>query len=189
MDNAAIRPSPDTPRSHPPPCRAGTEGQAAEELGLRLAHEDQGHQTRSHHRLGRLLRRLGCRERCFLERYCLTFLSLNVCWAQSKADEPAFPFTKRIFRWDYSCPGVSAFGCSFTCPGQGGQAGTADHLSKLRLYLGTISIDGGQTVPVIFYEFSTREYPHASGFSIGSGLSILSCRVLGMALDYSGPSK
>ena len=115
------------------------------------------------------------------------FLSLNVCWAQSKADEPAFPFTKTIFRWDYSCPtGIS---CSFTCPGQGGQAGTADHLSKLRLYLGTISIDGGQNVPVIFYEFSTREYPHASGFSIGSGLSILSCRVLGMALDYSGPSK
>jgi len=185
VDNAAIRPSPDTPRSHPPPCRAGTEGQAAEELGLRLAHEDQGHQTRSHHRLGRLLRRLGCRERCFLERYCLTFLSLNVCWAQSKADEPAFPFTKRIFRWDYSCPGVSAFGCSFTCPGQAG----VGHLIKLRLYLRIISLDGSQTAPALFYEYSTKEFPQASRFTIGSGLSNLSCHVSGMALDYSGPPK
>jgi hypothetical protein len=115
------------------------------------------------------------------------FLSLNVCWAQNKADEPAFPFTKSIFRWDYSCP--TATNCSFTCPGPGQQAGTADHLSRLRLYLGTISIDGGPTVPAIFYEFSSREYPHASGFSIGSGISILSCRALGMTLDYSGPSK
>ena len=63
------------------------------------------------------------------------------------------------------------------------------NLSKLRLYLGTISIDGGQTVPAIFYEFATREFPHASGFSIGSGLSILSCRALGLALDYSGPAR
>ena len=112
------------------------------------------------------------------------FLSSNACWAQNKADEPAFPFTKSIFRWDYSCP--AGINCTFACPGQ---AAAADHLSRLHLYLGTISIDGGQTVPAIFYEFSTREFPHASGFSIGSGLSILSCRALGMTLDYSGPSK
>jgi hypothetical protein len=113
------------------------------------------------------------------------FLSLNVCWAQNKADEPpAFPYTKPIFQWDYTCP--NGVNCSFACPGQ---ATAADHLSKLRLYLGAISIDGGQAVPAIFYEFSTREFPHASGFSIGSGISILSCRALGMALENSGPAK
>ena len=113
------------------------------------------------------------------------FLTLNVCWAQSKADEPAFPFTKRIFRWDYSCPGV--IGCSFSCPGQAGAA--VGHLIKLRLYLGTISIDGSQTAPALFYEYSTKEFPQASGFSIGGSASNLTCHVSGMALDYSGPAK
>jgi len=103
---------------------------------------------------------------------------------QGKADEPAFPFTKSIFRWDYSCPAGNV--CSFACPGQ---AGVVGHLFKLRLYLGTISIDGNQTAPALFYEYSTREFPQASGFSIGGGLSILSCHVSGMALDYSGPPK
>jgi len=112
------------------------------------------------------------------------FLSLNECWAQSKGNEPAFPFTKSIFRWDYSCPGV--IGCSFACPGQ---AGVVGHLIKLRLYLGTISIDGSQITPALFYEYSSKEFSQASGFSIGSGLSNLSCHVNGMALDYSGPSK
>jgi hypothetical protein len=121
----------------------------------------------------------------FLGTLMFAFLSSNVCWAQSKADEPPFPFTKSIFRWDYSCP--TGVNCTFSCPGQATAA--ADHLSKLRLYLGTISIDGGPSVPAISYEFSTREFPHASGFSIGSGLSILSCRALGMVIDYSGPPK
>jgi hypothetical protein len=112
------------------------------------------------------------------------FLSSNVCWAQNKADEPAFPFTKTIFRWDYSCP--TGINCSFDCPGVNS---TMDSSSKLHLYLGTLSIDGGQTVPAIFYEFSARGFPHASGFSIGSGITVLSCRTLGMTLDYSGPPK
>ena len=114
------------------------------------------------------------------------FLSLNECWAQGKADEPAFPFTKSIFRWDYSCP--AGAGCSFVCPGQVGVGGVA-HVINLRIYLGAISIDGSQTAPALFYEYSTREFPQASGFSIGGGLSILSCHVSGMALDYSGPPK
>jgi hypothetical protein len=114
------------------------------------------------------------------------FLSLDVSWAQNKADEPAFPFTKSIFRWQYTCP--AGIGCSFTCPGQP-PPGIVAHLSKLRLYLGTISIDGGQTVPALFYAFSTREVPQGSGFSIGTGLSNLSCYVFGMTLDYSGPSR
>ena len=76
------------------------------------------------------------------------------------------------------------FACSFTCPGQAG----VGHLIKLRLYLGTVSIDGSQTAPALFYEYSTKEFPQASGFSIGSA-SNLSCHVNGMTLDYSGPSK
>ena len=112
------------------------------------------------------------------------FLSLDVCCAQSRADEPAFPFTKSIFRWDYSCP--PGLGCSFVCPGQAANIG---HVIKLHLYLGAISIDGSQTAPALFYEYSTREFPQASGFSIGSGLSNLSCHVNGMTLDYSGPPK
>jgi hypothetical protein len=112
------------------------------------------------------------------------FLSLNVCWAQSKADQPAFPFTKSLFRWDYSCQAGAA--CSFACSGQTGAVG---HLIKLRLYLGTVSIDGSQTAPALSYEYSTREFSQANGFSIGSGRSDLSCHVTGMALDYSGPPK
>ena len=112
------------------------------------------------------------------------FLSLNVCWAQSKADEPAFPFTKTIFRWDYSCP--TGTDCNFACPGIDTILANP---SKLHLYLGTLSIDGGKTVPVIFYEYTARGFPHASGFSIGSDLSTLSCRTLGMTLDFSGPPK
>jgi hypothetical protein len=110
---------------------------------------------------------------------------LNVCWAQNEADKPGFPFTKSIFRWEYSCP-TGAINCTFSCPGGQTMAAVADHLIKLRLYLGTISMDGGQTVPAVFYEFSTREFSHASGFSLGWGLS---CRTLGMTLDYSGPPK
>jgi len=41
----------------------------------------------------------------------------------------------------------------------------------------------------VFYEFNTRVFPHASGFSISTGLSSLSCQVNGMTLDYSGPPK
>jgi hypothetical protein len=113
-------------------------------------------------------------------------LWLSMVRAQNEPDEPAFPFTKWTLRWDYSCPTGTA--CSFICPA-GRETGLTSHLIKLRLYLGTISADGSQTAPAVFYEFSTREFPHGSGFSIGSGYSTLSCQVNGMTLDYSGPPK
>jgi hypothetical protein len=113
-------------------------------------------------------------------------LSLSMTWAQNKPDEPAFPFSKWTFRWDYSC--ASGAACSFICPA-GVETGLTSHLIKLRLYLGMISADGSQTAPALFYEFTTRELPHGSGFSIGSGLTTLSCQVNGMTLDYSGPPK
>jgi hypothetical protein len=116
----------------------------------------------------------------------LAFVSASVAWAQSGADDPAFPFSKWTIRWDYSCP--SGTSCSFVCPAAG-ETGLTSHVLKLRLFLGTISADGGQAVPALFYEFNTREYPHGSGFSIGSGLTTLSCQVNGMTLDYSGGPK
>jgi len=39
----------------------------------------------------------------------------------------------------------------------------------------------------MFYEFSTMEIARGNGFSIAAGLGTLSCQVVGMKLDYSGP--
>src|SRR5467141_2050098 len=83
---------------------------------------------------------------------------------------------------DYSCR--TGIACTVVCPG-----GEVDHVVKLRLYLGTVLFDGSQNAPAVFYEMNTREYPHASGFSISPGLTTLSCQVNGMTLDYSGPPK
>ena len=111
---------------------------------------------------------------------------LNMSWAQNKTEPTqtrlSFPFTKTTFQWEYSCPGGVA--CSFICPG-----GEGTQVIKLSLYLGTVSFDGSQNAPAVFYEFNTRAFPHASGFSISTGLSSLSCQVNGMRLDYSGPPK
>jgi hypothetical protein len=112
---------------------------------------------------------------------------LSMSWAQNKTEpiqtETRFPFTKTTFQWDYSCPvGIT---CSFACP----PGGEATHVIKLRLYLGTVLFDSSQNAPAAFYELNTREYPHASGFSINPGLTTLSCQVNGMTLDYSGPPK
>jgi len=120
----------------------------------------------------------------------LLFVSpfLGISWAQNKAEPPQpgppFPGGSYItFQWDYSCP--SGKDCSFICPG--GRGG-ASHTTKLIIYLGTIPVGSNQD-PAVFYEFSTREIPHANGFSIGTGLGSLSCQVNGMTLDYSGPPK
>src|ERR1700704_6344546 len=106
---------------------------------------------------------------------------LNMSWAQNKTEptetRPTFPFTKTTFQWEYSCPGGEA--CSFICP-----AGEATQVIKLSLYLGTVSFDGSQNVPAVFYEFNTRAFPHASGFSISTGLSSLSCQVTKYARIY-----
>lgn len=140
--------------------------------------------------------RLGCRGRCSLERYCLLAYSwacvalktrglktLRLKTRLSRPElAPPFPFTKTTFQWDYSCP--AGIGCSFACPG-----GESSHVLKLSLYLGTVSFDGSENAPALFYEFVTREFPHASGFSISAKLSNLSCQINGMTLDYSGLPK
>jgi hypothetical protein len=111
---------------------------------------------------------------------------LSMAWAQNETTPtqtgPHFPFAKTISQWEYSCPGGLA--CSFVCPG-----GEGTQVIKLRLYLGTVSIDGSKNTPAVFYEFNTRQFPHASGFSMSNGLGTLSCQVNGMILDYYGPSK
>jgi hypothetical protein len=43
-----------------------------------------------------------------------------------------------------------------------------------------------QNAPALFYDFSTRERPNSSGFSISAGLSTLSCQVSRLTLDYVG---
>src|SRR5882724_5494022 len=115
----------------------------------------------------------------------LLFVSpfLSTSWAQNKT-KPLHPRTLP-FQWEYSCRGAGR-DCSFICTGAGGRA---THVLRLRINLETITVEGSQTAPAVFYDFSTVEIPQASGFSITAGLSTLSCQVSGMTLDYSGPPK
>jgi hypothetical protein len=114
-----------------------------------------------------------------------TFLSVS--WAQDKSESPAPapPFLaggEITSQLNYSCPSNTA--CSFVCSG-GGLSG-ADHVTKLTVYLGTMPLGNDQNAPALFYDFSTRERPNSSGFSISAGLSTLSCQVNGLTLDYVG---
>jgi hypothetical protein len=90
------------------------------------------------------------------------------------------------FQWNYSCPARTA--CSFTCPGAGG-VGTATDVIKLDIYLGTlpVSSETSETALAIFFKFATRSIPHGNGF--GVGMSIASCQIKGMRLDYIGQPK
>ena len=119
---------------------------------------------------------------------------------------PPYPGGSEIaFEWQYSCS--NGKDCSFSCPGaesapwptasssvatsaplsrvtQGGS-----HVTRLAIHLGTIPLGGSEKAVGIFYEFSTRDIPRASGFSITTGISRLPCQVNGMDLDYSGPPR
>jgi len=107
-------------------------------------------------------------------------------WAQERLRStapPPYPDSAKItLQWDYTCPGGNGRACSFSCPGRG----AASHVTKLAIYLGTISF-GDQETPSVFYAFSTIEIPRGTGFAFAAGLSTLSCQVNGMTLDYSGP--
>lgn len=115
-----------------------------------------------------------------------TGLLVNPSWAQNK-DElgvsgPPYPGGSELtFQWNYSCP--SGRDCSFTCMGAGG----ASHVTELTIYLGTIPVGNKQNAPAVLYDFATREIPRGNGFSVGTGISALSCQVNGLTLDYSGP--
>jgi hypothetical protein len=138
---------------------------------------------------------------------------LGVSWAQNKPT-PVPPFLEGAeitLEMSYSCPSNTA--CSFACPSGVGREGAAaaggpgatgapgaaggpglgavggffgaDHVTKLTIYLGTMPF-GNRDAPILFYDFSTRERPNSSGFSINAGLSATSCQVNGLTLDYSG---
>jgi hypothetical protein len=122
----------------------------------------------------------------------LLFCTLNSSWAQDEGalptgkTNPPYPAQAEItFQWNYTCPKDRA--CIFRCPGAGGFGG-ADHLSRLDIYLGTLptSSDEEKRALAIFYDFSSREFPHSNGFSISTGINTLSCQVSGMDLNYSG---
>ena len=86
-------------------------------------------------------------------------------------------------QWNYSCPAGTA--CSFTCPGAAG-VGTATDVIKLDIYLGTLPISS-ETTLAIFFKFAARSIPHGTGF--GVGMSIASCQIKGIRLDYIGQPK
>ena len=108
------------------------------------------------------------------------FLSASLAQNKAEPEPPVQPFpgkSELTFQWSYSCPSDKA--CSFSCPGAGG----ASHVTKLTIYLRMMPVGDNQNAPALFYDFSTREAQHSSGFSIGSGLHSLSCQVNGMMLD------
>jgi hypothetical protein len=112
---------------------------------------------------------------------------MNSSWAQNKngpdASGPPYPGGSKItFQWDYSC--TSGRNCSFTC-GTGG----AGHVTTLSIYLGTMPLGADRENSAVIYEFSTRELPQGSGFSVSTGINTLSCQVNGLTLDYSGPPR
>ena len=122
----------------------------------------------------------------------LLFATANSSWAQdsgvvtSKPNQ-LYPDEAEItFQWNYECP--SNRPCTFFCRGAGGGGGS-DHVTRLDIYLGTLPLNGVQQerASAIFYDFSSREFPHSSGFAISTGINSLSCQVNGMILNHSGP--
>jgi len=114
----------------------------------------------------------------------------NSSWAQKGAEppkdspNPPYPGDSQItFQWNYTC--VPGHACSFTCPGATG----GSRLTRLDLYLGSISGMNNQRGAAIFYDFSTEYFPRNNGFVVSTGIGVLSCQVNGMRLDYSGPPK
>jgi hypothetical protein len=135
----------------------------------------------------------------------LLFASSNASLAQDASAPPSgkpyqiYPDEAEItFQWNYECPSNGP--CTFACRGAGGVGGGvegglghvggggSDHVTRLDIYLGTLPLNGIQTerAAAIFYDFSSREFPHSAGFAISTGINSLSCQVNGMILKYSG---
>jgi hypothetical protein len=121
------------------------------------------------------------------------FVTVNSSTAQdtggllSSKPNPLYPDEAQItFQWNYECPANKP--CTFVCRGAGGGGGS-DHVIRLDIYLGTLPLNGVQQerAAAIFYDFSSREFPHSAGFAISTGINSLSCQVNGLFLKYSGP--
>jgi hypothetical protein len=140
----------------------------------------------------------------------LLFATLNPSLAQDTGvapskPNPLYPDEAQItFQWSYECPVNRP--CTFVCRGArgveeglnhggtgglnySGGGGAADHVTRLDIYLGTLPLNGIQQerAAAIFYDFSSREFPHSAGFTTSTGINSLSCQVNGMILKYSGP--
>ena len=120
----------------------------------------------------------------------LLFATLNSPQAQdtgalpSVKTNPLYPGESEItFQWSYECPSNKP--CTFTCRGAAGGGGS-DHVTRLDIYLGTLPLNQ-ERAAAIFYDFSSREFPHSAGFAISTGINSLSCQINGMTLNYSGP--
>jgi hypothetical protein len=132
----------------------------------------------------------------WLHAIILGTLLLSTLNSSSAQDTGALPTTKPnplypdeaeiTFQWKYECPTNRP--CTFVCRGAGG-AGGSDHVTRLDIYLGTLPLNGVQQerAAAIFYDFSSREFPHSAGFAISTGINSLSCQVNGLILKYSGP--
>jgi hypothetical protein len=123
----------------------------------------------------------------------LLFAVLNSSLAQDTGalppgkSYPLYPEEAQItFQWNYECPINKP--CIFVCRGAGGGGGS-DHVIWLDIYLGTLPLNGVQQerAAALFYDFSSREFPHSAGFAISTGINSLSCQVNGLILKYSGP--
>jgi hypothetical protein len=139
----------------------------------------------------------------------LLFATVNSSWAQDAGavttgkPNPLYPDESLItFQWSYACPENRP--CTFVCRGArvgesggggsggggvSGGGGGYDHVTRLDIYLGTLPLNGVQEerAAAVFYDFSSREFPHSAGFAISTGINSLSCQVNGMILKYSGP--
>jgi hypothetical protein len=122
----------------------------------------------------------------------LLFAPVNHSLAQdsvvstSSKPNPLYPDDAEItFQWSYECPTNRP--CTFFCRGAGAASGS-DHVIRLDIYLGTLPLNGVQQerAAAIFYDFSSREFPHSAGFAISTGINSLSCQVNGLNLKYSG---
>jgi hypothetical protein len=127
----------------------------------------------------------------------------NSLWAQERAApfdpyaRPPKPYpdaARIIVQWNYSC---EAHGCSFQCHGTGAESsvptldiqlgGAASRVTKLDIYLGSIPDEPDSHG--LYYSFNTEYAKYGTGFALGGKLTPLSCQVIGMKLDYSGPLK
>jgi hypothetical protein len=114
----------------------------------------------------------------------LNGLSLAKDGDESPDLNPPYPGDSQIvFEWEYSCSDAQA--CSFTCPGASG----GSRVTKLQIFLGSVPIGNNQRTAAIFYNFSTPYFPRGNGFSISTGIGVLSCQVNGMKMEYSGPPR
>ena len=113
----------------------------------------------------------------------------NSLWAQERAapfdpyarPPKPYPDAARVtFQWNYSC---ETRGCSFQCHG----TGAASRVTKFDIYPGSIPDEPDSHG--LYYSFNTEYAKYGTGFALGGKLTPLTCQVIGMKLDYSGPPK